>query len=103
VKKFNKAKLLKNLNICIRNEKEDSKIKSMKSLNRGIFFCLTSKKNNMKNTQTYHELVQKMREFFLSKNFKEVPVQSRLSILAACENPHSVKTFEYCGEQWPLP
>ena len=57
----------------------------------------------MKNTQTYHELVQKMREFFLSKNFKEVPVQSRLSILAACENPHSVKTFEYCGEQWPLP
>jgi aspartyl/asparaginyl-tRNA synthetase len=57
----------------------------------------------MKNTQTYNELVQKMREFFLSKNFKEVPAQSRLSILAACENPHSVKTFEYCGEQWPLP
>ena len=57
----------------------------------------------MKNTQTYNELVQKMREFFLAKNFKEVPAQSRLSILAACENPHSVKTFEYCGEQWPLP
>jgi len=44
-----------------------------------------------------------MREFFLNKNFKEVPTQSRLSILAACENPHSVKTFEYCGEIWPLP
>lgn len=57
----------------------------------------------MKNTTVYNELVQKMREFFLSKNFIEVPVQSRLSILAACENPHSVKTFEYCGEQWPLP
>jgi len=57
----------------------------------------------MKNTQIYNELVQKMREFFLAKNFKEVPAQSRLSILAACENPHSVKTFEYCGEQWPLP
>ena len=57
----------------------------------------------MKNTQTYNELVQKMREFFLAKNFKEVPAQSSLSILAACENPHSVKTFEYCGEQWPLP
>ena len=57
----------------------------------------------MKNTKTYHELVQKMRTFFLNKNFKEVPTQSRLSILAACENPHSVKTFEYCGEQWPLP
>ena len=57
----------------------------------------------MKNTTVYNELVQKMREFFLSKNFKEVPTQSRLSILAACENPHSVKTFEYCGEIWPLP
>jgi aspartyl/asparaginyl-tRNA synthetase len=57
----------------------------------------------MKNTETYNELVQKMREFFLAKNFKEVPTQSRLSILAACENPHSVKTFEYSGLIWPLP
>jgi aspartyl/asparaginyl-tRNA synthetase len=57
----------------------------------------------MKNTQVYNELVQKMREFFLAKNFKEVPAQSRLSILAACENPHSVKTFEYSGLIWPLP
>lgn len=57
----------------------------------------------MKNTLTYNTLVQKMREFFLSKNFVEVPTQSRLSILAACENPHSVKTFEYSGQIWPLP
>lgn len=57
----------------------------------------------MKHTQTYHELVQKLREFFLNKNYIEVPAQSRLSILAACENPHSVKTFEYSGLQWPLP
>ena len=57
----------------------------------------------MKNTKTYNELVQKMRQFFLDKNFIQVPTQSRLSILAACENPHSVKTFEYNGEIWPLP
>jgi aspartyl/asparaginyl-tRNA synthetase len=57
----------------------------------------------MKNTKTYHELVQKLRTFFVNKNFIEVPTQSRLSILAACENPHSVKTFEYGGEIWPLP
>jgi aspartyl/asparaginyl-tRNA synthetase len=57
----------------------------------------------MRDTKTYHELVQKMRTFFLERNFKEVPTQSRLSILAACENPHSVKTFEYSGEIWPLP
>ena len=57
----------------------------------------------MKNTLAYHSLVQKMRDFFLQKNFVEVPTQSRLSILAACENPHSVTTFEYSGQTWPLP
>lgn len=44
-----------------------------------------------------------MREFFLQKNFIEVPTQSRLSILAACENPHSVSTYTFDGIVWPLP
>ena len=57
----------------------------------------------MRNTKTYNELVQKMRAFFLQKGFIEVPTQSRLSILAACENPHSITTYNYCGEVWPLP
>ena len=57
----------------------------------------------MKNTETYNKLVQKMRTFFQNKGFKEVPTQSRLSILAACENPHSITTFNYQGEVWPLP
>jgi aspartyl/asparaginyl-tRNA synthetase len=57
----------------------------------------------MRDTKTYNELVQKMREFFLDKGFIEVPTQSRLSILAACENPHSIATFNYNGEVWPLP
>ena len=57
----------------------------------------------MRNTKTYNELVQKMRAFFLQKGFIEVPTQSRLSILAACENPHSITTFNYSGEVWPLP
>lgn len=57
----------------------------------------------MKDTTTYNELVQKMRAFFLAKGFIEVPAQSRLSILAACENPHSIATFNYQGEVWPLP
>ncbi len=30
----------------------------------------------MKNTETYNELVQKMRTFFQEKGFKEVPTQS---------------------------
>ena len=57
----------------------------------------------MKDTKIYNELVQKMRGFFLDKGFIEVPTQSRLSILAACENPHSIATFNYNGEVWPLP
>ena len=61
------------------------------------------KKISMFNTKTYHILVQKMRDFFLQKGFIEVPTQSRLSILAACENPHSITTFTYQGQVWPLP
>jgi len=57
----------------------------------------------MKQTVTYHEITQKLRDFFLSKGYVEVPSQSRKSILAACENPHSVATFEYDGLIWPLP
>jgi elongation factor P--beta-lysine ligase len=33
----------------------------------------------MKNTKIYNELVQKLRTFFLNKEFIEVPTQSRLS------------------------
>jgi len=57
----------------------------------------------MYNTEIYHELIQKMRQFFIVKGYKEVPTQSRLSILAACENPHSITTFKYQDEVWPLP
>jgi aspartyl/asparaginyl-tRNA synthetase len=57
----------------------------------------------MKQTQVYHQIAQKLRSFFLARDYVEVPTQSRLSILAACENPHSVATFEYNGLKWPLP
>lgn len=55
------------------------------------------------NTEEYHKVVQKLRSFFLSKNFLEVSTQNRLSILAACEDPFNVGTFNYCGNSWPLP
>ena len=57
----------------------------------------------MKDTKIYNELVQKMRSFFLEKGFVEVPTQSRLSILAACENPHSIVKYSFDGQEWPLP
>ena len=39
----------------------------------------------------------------MSKGFYEVHTQNRLSILAACEDPETVATYEYNGEVWPLP
>ena len=55
------------------------------------------------NTREYHEVVSKLRAFFLSKKFLEVSTQNRLSILAACEDPFNVGTFNYAGNCWPLP
>src|SRR5215469_14329139 len=44
-----------------------------------------------------------MRQFCLEKGFVEVNTQDRLSILAACEDPDTVSTYNYMGEVWPLP
>lgn len=51
----------------------------------------------------YHQAVSKLRQFFEAKEFVEVHTQDRLSILAACEDPDTIATFEYAGETWPLP
>jgi len=48
-------------------------------------------------------VVTALRSFFLSKGFIEVHTQNRLSILAACEDPTTVATYNYAGEVWPLP
>ena len=51
----------------------------------------------------YTTVVQACRSFFDSLNFQEVHTQNRLSILAACEDPTTVATYEYNGQIWPLP
>lgn len=51
----------------------------------------------------FSEVVQKLREFFVKKGYVEVHTQNRLSILAACEDPFTVSTFNYVNEVWPLP
>lgn len=45
----------------------------------------------------------KTREFFIAEGLVEVPTQHRLSILAACEDPQTISSFDYCGQVWPLP
>ena len=55
------------------------------------------------NPKQYTETVERLRSFFLAKNFYEVHTQNRLSILAACEDPETVATYNYGGNIWPLP
>ena len=55
------------------------------------------------NSEEFTIVAQKLREFFISKNFIEAHPQNRLSILAACEDPFTVATFDYAGQKWPLP
>jgi len=51
----------------------------------------------------FTKVVKKLRSFFDSKGFLEVNTQNRLSILAACEDPFNIRTFEYDNQIWPLP
>lgn len=62
--------------------------------------------NNYKGTEdsiAFSYVVNKLREFCLGKGFVEVHTQDRLSILAACEDPDTVATYDYMGQTWPLP
>lgn len=57
----------------------------------------------MINIFDYHQAICRLRQFFVSKGFIEVPVQSRRSILAACEDPTTISQYEFSGVKWPLP
>ncbi|MBF8262998.1 MAG: hypothetical protein HW387_663 [Parachlamydiales bacterium] len=58
----------------------------------------------MKATLEFDFLVRKLREFFQQKKgFVEVPAQSRLSILAACEQPKTIAQYILGGACYPLP
>ena len=54
-------------------------------------------------SKEYDFAVEKLRMFFRSKGFIEVPTQHRLSILAACEDPSTIAIITYAGKTWPLP
>ncbi len=53
----------------------------------------------IEDVQLYHELIQKIRNFFIMKGFTEIPDGIRLSILAACENPHSIMTYNITDDK----
>lgn len=55
------------------------------------------------NPAKFTSTVGLLRSFFMDKGFHEVHTQNRLSILAACEDPFNVATYNYEGNVWPLP
>ena len=55
------------------------------------------------NPKKFTNTVGLLRSFFLDKGFLEVHTQNRLSILAACEDPFNVATYNYADQVWPLP
>jgi aspartyl/asparaginyl-tRNA synthetase len=59
--------------------------------------------SNMIDPYDYSFAVSRLRSFFVNRGFIEVHTQSRLSILAACEDPRTIATYNYGGQLWPLP
>ena len=57
----------------------------------------------MSDCRDFDNAVTKMRSFFKSRDFIEVHTQNKLSILAACEDPTTMATYNYSGNVWPLP
>ena len=54
--------------------------------------------------KNFDVVVSKMRKFFKEvKGFVEVHPQNKKSILAACEDPKTIATYNYEGQIWPLP
>jgi len=59
---------------------------------------------NTMNFRNYNKIISLMRDFFQKKRgFLEVPAQSNLSILAACEDPETIGQFIFGGVNYPLP
>lgn len=58
----------------------------------------------MQDIFAYNQIIKKLRHFFQDiKGYIEVPSQSRLSILAACEDPKTIAQFIFNGVNYPLP
>lgn len=53
--------------------------------------------------QDFNKAISKLRGFFIQEGYIETFPQSRLSILAACEDPTTVRSFKFDNTLYPLP
>jgi len=51
----------------------------------------------------FDHTVNILRTFFRNKGWREVHMQHRKSIMAACEDPWTIASFEFDKKKWPLP
>lgn len=58
---------------------------------------------NKINPYEYDTVNKKVKAFFQEKGLIECFVQNRLSIMASCEDPTTLTSFDYAGQVWPLP
>lgn len=58
---------------------------------------------SMINPLDYHTTVKLLRDFFTARGYLECHPQSQLSIMAACEDPRTVRSYTFDGQLWPLP
>lgn len=55
------------------------------------------------NIHEYHEVNGKVTSYFRGLGYLEVPTQSERTILAACEDPETLVSYEIGGEKFALP
>lgn len=73
-------------------------------LTKRLFKPYSKKGEIMKISRNYDFMIRKLREFFQEKRgFIEIPAQSRLSILAACEQPDTITQYVLGGVSYPAP
>jgi aspartyl/asparaginyl-tRNA synthetase len=54
--------------------------------------------------EKFTKVTKLLRAFFIDEmGYMEVHPQNRLAILSACENPHSIASFDFERQNWPLP
>jgi aspartyl/asparaginyl-tRNA synthetase len=97
----------KNIGKRDKNDKYFDKLNKLNFFLSKFFLGRNSKKEKemtqLISPDKFTKTVGLLRSFFLEKGFLEVHTQNRLSILAACEDPFNVATYNYAGQVWPLP
>lgn len=95
--------MLRNIRKSTLNLKPATSIVSTSSAvtaNHRLFSDVTGGRLSIEDTD---DTISSLRSFFKERGWKEVFVQHRRSILAACEDPWNIAHFDFEGERWPLP